>query len=44
MADKRDYDEAVEALRKAICALPRVLAERRRGNVPLGCVVIDDGT
>lgn len=23
MADKRDYDEAVEALRKAMCALPR---------------------
>lgn len=23
MTDKRDYDEAVEALRKAVCALPR---------------------
>lgn len=23
MTDKRDYDEAVEALRKAMCALPR---------------------
>lgn len=23
MADKRDYDEAVEALRKEMCALPR---------------------
>ncbi len=25
MADKRDYDEAVEALRKAMCALPRYM-------------------
>ncbi len=25
MADKRDYDEAVEALRKAMCALPKYM-------------------